>query len=125
MNLLTCSVAASILAFLPIALGLFTISASSVWGWSSGCLGVFCVSFLAITVRHGRSVAASDPDNPRLWVAIVFSCGLLGTSAGQVTNIALSEDGASGALYVAGILVLLALSAIQFVVLALGLTPRR
>jgi hypothetical protein len=119
-NLLTVAVAASILAFLPVVLGHFSMSLATVWAWSGAALGFFCVGFLAQTIRRGRNVAADGGRGLRWWMALVWVGGMGGIALAQLANIAVSGGSRGGGPYVAGILVLLAISGLQFILLALS-----
>ena len=58
-------------------------------------------------------------------VGTALRIGVVGVAIAQVANIVTSAGSRGGAPYVAGILVLLAISGIQFVALALGSISRR
>jgi hypothetical protein len=117
-NLLSVTVATSLLAFLPIALSHFSISSSTAWAWSSTALAFFCLAFLLQLIRGGRKVAA-EGGRLALWMAPLWICSMGGGALAQVANIAGATE-SRGAPYVAAILALLAVSGIQFVVLALS-----
>jgi hypothetical protein len=115
-NLLTVSVAASILAFLPVVLALFDLSPATVWAWAGAALGLFCVAFLVQTFRLGRTIDVSELSRLMAWV---WMGGMGATALAQLANIALAGESRDGGPYVAGILVLLAISGLQFILLAL------
>lgn len=118
-NLLTVTVAASLLAFLPIASDHFSTSSSTVWAWSGAALAVFCVTFLIQTFRRGRKVRAQG-GGLRNWMALIWMFGMLGVAFAQLANILMPSASRGGGPYVAGILVLLAISGLQFILLALS-----
>jgi hypothetical protein len=53
-------------------------------------------------------------------MAVVWFCGMGGVALAQLANIAVSTESRGGGPYVAGILVLLAISGLQFILLALS-----
>ena len=57
-------------------------------------------------------------------MGVAWLIGMGGVALGQLANVAISPTPRAGAAYVAGILVLLALSGFQFVVLALRSVSR-
>jgi hypothetical protein len=118
-NLLSVAVAASLLAFLPIVLAYFAISDSAVWAWSSAALGLFCVGFFTLRVRRGISIIRDKSEQLNPWMGFAWVIGIGGVALGQLANIATMPTPRASALYVAGILVLLTLSGLQFVLLAL------
>jgi hypothetical protein len=116
-NLLTVSVAASILAFLPVVLTQFSISAARAWAGSSAALGLFCGTFLLQTYGRGRRI---NKRQLKRWRAIIWMSGMAGVAIAQLANLLVSGESRGGAPYVAGILVLLAISGLQFIFLALS-----
>jgi len=119
-NLLTVSVAASLFAFLPVVLAHLSFSPRVGWSWSGGALASFCIVFLAQTFRRGLEVRAGG-GGLRRWIAIVWSAGMTGVALAQLVALMAPAESAGG-LYVAGILVLLAISGLQFIVMALDST---
>jgi hypothetical protein len=118
-NLLTTAVASCILAFLPVVLAHFPIAPFTVWAWSGAALAFFCLSFLVQLFRRVPKKTA-EGRGLRRWMAVVWVGGMGGAALAQLANIAASSEGRGGAPYVAGILVLLAISGLQFIVLALS-----
>jgi hypothetical protein len=116
-NLLTVSVAASLLAFLPVVLAHFSIPAAVVWAWSGAALALFCVSFLIQTFRRGRRIASEELS---WWMALIWMGGMIGVALAQMANLAIPVESRGAGPYVAGILVLLAISGLQFILLALS-----
>jgi hypothetical protein len=116
-NLLTVSVAASLFAFLPVVLSHLSLSARAVRSWSGGALAFFCVVFFVQTFRRGLEVR-SKGGTLRRWIAIIWSGGMMGVALAQLVGFLVPAQTAIG-LYVAGILVLLSISGLQFIVLAL------
>jgi hypothetical protein len=109
---------------LTIALAHFAISDSAVWAWSSAALAIFCVSFLIVLVRRVRTIITGRSEPPNWWMGIAWFIGMGSVALGQLANVATSPTPRAGAPYVAGILVLLALSGFQFVLLALRSVSR-
>jgi hypothetical protein len=118
-NLLSVAVAATLLAFLPVVLSHFALSDSAVWAWASAALGLFGVSFLILLVRRAIAIARGELEQPNRWMGLAWVIGMGAVALGQLANIATMPTPRASALYVAGILVLLALSGLQFVLLAL------
>ena len=113
------AVAASLFAFLPIALSHFALSDSTVWAWASAALGLFSVSFLTLLVRRAITIIRGELEQPNRWMGLAWVIGMGGVALGQLANIATMPTPRASALYVSGILVLLVLSGLQFVLLAL------
>ena len=116
-NLLSLTVATSILAFLPVAVAHFPVSSSTAWTSSSLVLALFCVLFLTDIVRRARAIDAAETGNLNRWMAVVWLGGVGGVAIAQLTAVA-GFPQSLGAAYAAGILVLLAASGMQFGLLA-------
>jgi hypothetical protein len=116
-NLLSLTVATSILAFLPVAVAHFPIPSSTAWTSSGFVLALFCVSFLTDLVRRVRAIDAPQAGELPRWMAIVWFGGMGGVAIAQLTAI-VGFSQSLGAAYVAGILVLLTVSGLQFGLLA-------
>ena len=119
-NLLITSIAAALLAFLPIAIGQFPVAPAVTWGCSSAVLGLFCASFAALRIPRLRSASSKDLEPLRRWMAL-FLVLLFATFVAQIANAAAWPAPRSGGPYVAGILALLLVSALQFTLLALSI----
>lgn len=118
-NLLVFSVAAALLAFLPVALGQFPISEAAVWSFSSASLGVLPVVFLAVRLPRFRRIGTADPESLSSWMAWLTLLTFVVVSGLQATNVLGWPAARGGGPYVAGILALLFLSGLQFILLAL------
>jgi hypothetical protein len=116
-NLLSLTVATSILAFLPVALAHFPISASTAWTSASFVLALFCVFFFTHIFRRFRAINAAQAGEIRRWMGVVWFGGMGGVAIAQLTAVA-GFPQSLGAAYVAGILVLLTVSGLQFALLA-------
>jgi hypothetical protein len=77
-----------------------------------------------VLVRRAPTKNARQADPPNLWMGLAWFIGMGGVALGQLANIATSLTPRAGAPYVAGTLVLLGLSGIQFVLLALRSVSR-
>ena len=78
--------------------------------------------FVFIAAHKGLKIRANEPGELRVWVEVVLSCASVGVAIVQMFNVVHSDP--RGAPYVAGILVLLGLSGLQFVVLAVDSISR-
>lgn len=116
-NLLTVTVAASLLAFLPVALGHLALSPAAVWTGSGLALALFCTVCLADAFRRGAKVGTGGP-GLRRWMAVVWVSGMAGAAIAPLIGLVVPGAGGGGP-YIAGILLLLAISGLQFVLLAL------
>jgi hypothetical protein len=122
-NLLISSVGSALFAFVPIVLGLFPISTSAVWVWSSISLGSFSLIFLASAGRRGLRVIAIEPEGLSAWAGVVSGAAMALAAIFQLGNLAAWPIETGAPPFVAGILALMVLSGIQFILLALDSGP--
>ena len=118
-NLLVVSVAAALFAFVPVVLSQFTATSQVIWGWSSASLCLFAGTLFFVRWPEGRRLGRAQPGSLRTWVAFCWMLVLALVTAAQLSNLAAWPTARGGALYVAGVFGLLALSGLQFISLAL------
>ena len=116
-NLLVISVSAVFLALLPLALSTFNIASERGWMISLCVMVAFALGFFVLRAPIARRLTGVG-DRVTFFTGLMFLIGLSTVVVLQVLGVAgvLTRS----AVYVAGIVLLLFLSALQFAVLSLG-----
>ena len=117
LNLVSTSLGAALFALLPFGLRHLHLPETSVWVASSAMLAVFTVAFLVFSTWRGRQIFLQNPGSVRPGVAIVLYLSILSCLILQVLNIGGVLFQQELGPFLAGLLLLLLVSAIQFALL--------
>jgi hypothetical protein len=125
-NMVALSLVTCLFAFVPLVEELFRISESALWGTASLLMGGFCAAYVLCAIPRRLRLRRSRPGVLPLWATVVFVLCLSSAAGLQILNAAAKPVGCEGALYVAGLLLLLVAAGFQFAFLILApLSPAK
>lgn len=120
-NLLLISLGAVFLSLLPLSLSIFEIEYLTIWRVASSAMIVFICAFFVL--RAPIAARLSSSDKVTRYVGRSFLVGIASILILQFLEITAIVAPGSG--YVAGIVIMLILSALQFAILSLGSIKQR
>jgi hypothetical protein len=118
-NLMATSLGACLLAFAPLVGALLHLSASTMWALVSAALGLACSGYLLYAGIVIRRLRRARPGLLPLWVSLVFALTLAVAAVLQILNVASVFFDREAGPYLAGLLALLLVAALQFAFLVI------